>query len=259
MLNAIIPALIFASLLMLVLWLIQIKTRNAGTVDVAWSFATGLIGVWFAYAVVEGTVVRNIIVGSMIGIWGVRLGVHLYRRVMSESEDGRYRYMRESCGKYVQPVMFVFFQIQAGWAILFALPVLVAVSNPSASLGIADYLGIAVWLISMFGEHVADQQLSQFRNNPDNKGKVCKTGLWRYSRHPNYFFEWLHWFAYILIGYGSDIGWLAWAIMVLMLVFLLKVTGIPHTESQSLRSRGDAYRQYQKETSIFIPLPPKTV
>ncbi len=259
MLDAIIPALIFASMLMLVLWLIQIKTRNAGTVDVAWSFATGLIGVWFAIALVEGNYLRNIIVGSMIGIWGTRLGIHLFRRVMSESEDGRYRYMRESCGKYVQPVMFVFFQIQAGWAILFALPVLVAVSNPATTLGLTDYLGIAVWIISMTGEYISDQQLNQFRINPDNKGKVCKTGLWRYSRHPNYFFEWLHWFAYILIGYGSDIWWLSWAIMALMLVFLLKVTGIPHTESQSLRSRGEAYRQYQKETSIFIPLPPKTV
>ncbi|MEQ8288664.1 MAG: DUF1295 domain-containing protein [Gammaproteobacteria bacterium] len=259
MLDVIWPALIFCCIMMLCLWLVQLKTHNAGTVDVAWSFATGLVGIWFAIAVIEGTWLRNIIVGSMIGLWGVRLGIHLFRRVMLESEDGRYRYMRESCGKYAQPVMFIFFQIQAGWAILFALPVLVAVSNPSATLGITDYLGIAVWIISMSGEFIADRELSLFRQDPANKGKVCKRGLWRYSRHPNYFFEWLHWFAYILIGYGSSVWWLSWAIMILMLVFLLKVTGVPHTESQSLRSRGDAYRQYQKETSIFIPLPPKHV
>ena len=257
MFEVIMPAFLACSAMMILLWLIQIKTRNAGTVDVAWSFATGLVGVWFAYSFIEGSWLRSLIVGSMIGLWGLRLGIHLFNRVMSEEEDGRYRYMRNSCGKYVQPVMFIFFQIQAAWAILFALPVLVAVTNPSNTLLITDYLGVLVWLFSMAGELIADRQLSQFRNNPDNKGKVCKEGLWRYSRHPNYFFEWLHWFAYILIGFGSDIWWLAWLVMGLMLVFLLKITGVPHTESQSLRSRGDAYRQYQKETSIFIPLPPR--
>ncbi len=258
MFDVIWPALVFCSVLMFVLWLIQMKTHNAGTVDVAWSFATGLVGIWFAYAVVEGTYLRNMLVGAMIGLWGIRLGLHLFHRVMNETEDGRYRYMRESLGDNVQPVMFIFFQIQAGWAILFALPILVAVSNPATSLGLLDYLGIAVWVLSILGELIADKQLADFRNNPDNKGKVCKLGLWRYSRHPNYFFEWLHWFAYILIGYGSDIWWLAWAIMVLMLVFLLKVTGVPHTENQSLRSRGEAYREYQRTTSIFFPLPPKS-
>ncbi len=257
MMEVIYPVLIASSLIMLLLWFIQLKTHNAGTVDVAWSFATALAGIWFAYAVIEGYWLRNLIVGMMIGLWGARLGMYLFRRVMSEAEDGRYRYMRESCGSYAQAVMFVFFQIQAGWAILFALPILVAVTNPAESLLWTDYIGVVIWLFAMSGELIADRQLSDFRNNPDNKGMVCKQGLWRYSRHPNYFFEWLHWFAYISIGAGSDIWWLAWLIMVLMLVFLLKITGVPHTESQSLRSRGDAYRQYQRETSVFIPLPPK--
>ena len=257
MFNLIFVALLFSSLLMLVLWLIQLKTHNAGIVDVAWSFATGLIGVWFAISLIEGTVLRNIIVASMIGFWGIRLGVYLLKRVINESEDGRYQYMKQSLGDKAQAVMFIFFQIQAFWALLFALPVLVAISNPAATLQITDYLGIAVWLLAMAGEFIADQQLNQFRTNPDNKGRVCNVGLWRYSRHPNYFFEWLHWWAYVLIGYGSDIWWLAWLIMILMLVFLLKITGIPHTERQALRTRGDAYREYQRSTSIFIPLPPK--
>ena len=259
MFNVIWPALLFCSILMLVLWWIQVRTHNAGTVDVAWSFATGLCGIWFAHAVVEGTYVRNLIVAAMIGFWGVRLGIHLFRRVMGEVEDGRYHYMRQSLSSKVQPVMFIFFQIQAGWAIVFSLPVLVAVSNPAPIMTMLDALGIAVWLLAVIGELVADNQLAAFRKQPDNKGKVCNVGLWRYSRHPNYFFEWLHWFTYILIGYGSGIWWLAWLVMILMLVFLLKVTGIPHAESQLLRSRGDAYLEYQRTTSIFFPLPPKNV
>ncbi|MEM7026944.1 MAG: DUF1295 domain-containing protein, partial [Pseudomonadota bacterium] len=162
MLDVILPALIACSIIMLMLWLVQLKTHNAGTVDVAWSFATGLVGVWFAIAVTEGSWLRNLIVGFMIGFWGLRLGIHLFQRVMTESEDGRYRHMRNSCGKYAQPVMFVFFQIQAGWAILFALPVLVAVTNSSPNLLITDYLGIAIWIASMFGEMIADRQLSEF-------------------------------------------------------------------------------------------------
>ena len=255
--ELILTALVFASVLMLLLWLIQLRTGNAGIVDVAWSFATGLIGLWFAFAWHEGALLRNMLAGAMIGLWGARLGLHLLRRVLSEAEDGRYRAMRQSLGPRAQPVFFLFFQIQAAWALLFALPVLVAVSNPAPDLRLMDYLAVLVWLIAISGEVIADRQLRAFRADPANRGRVCASGLWRYSRHPNYFFEWLHWWAYLLLGFGAAIWWLAWLVMALMLLFLLKITGIPHTERQALRSRGAAYRDYQRRTSIFIPLPPK--
>ena len=114
-----------------------------------------------------------------------------------------------------------------------------------------------IWLIAVSGESLADWQLSAFRHDPANAGQVCQRGLWRYSRHPNYFFEWLHWWAYVCLAAGSPWGGLALAGPAAMLYFLLKVTGVPPTEAQALKSRGDAYRQYQRTTSVFFPWPPQ--
>ena len=107
------------------------------------------------------------------------------------------------------------------------------------------------------GEAVADHQLAKFRQDPANRGQTCRVGLWAWSRHPNYFFEWMHWFAYLVLALGSARWWLALSGPVLMLLFLYRVSGIPWTEAQSLRSRGEDYRRYQREVSAFGPLPPK--
>jgi len=178
---------------------------------------------------------------------------------MNEVEDGRYRYMREYCGKHAQVVMFIFFQVQATWTILFALPFWAAARNSNPEVGLLDVLGVLVWMIAIAGEVISDQQLHHFRMNPVNKGIVCNIGLWRYSRHPNYFFEWLQWWAFVLIGYGSDYWWLTWTGLIVIYVFITRITGVPYTEQQSIRSRGDAYREYQKTTSMFFPLPPKVL
>ncbi|MGB0722592.1 MAG: DUF1295 domain-containing protein [Gammaproteobacteria bacterium] len=243
-----------AALLMLALWVVQWRTRNAGIVDVAWALGTGVLGVVFALDA-AGDDSRGLLLAAMIGFWGLRLGLHLWRRVSSESEDGRYRYMREHLGERVQPAMFVFFQVQALWALMFALPVWAAAAAGRPP-DLLDALGLVVFVVAIGGESIADAQLAAFRKDPANKGKVCDRGLWRYSRHPNYFFEWLHWFAYPLIAWGAPWWWVTVAAIPVMLVFLLKVTGVPWTEQQSLRSRGDAYRRYQQRTSVFIPLPP---
>ncbi|MGB0713917.1 MAG: DUF1295 domain-containing protein, partial [Gammaproteobacteria bacterium] len=243
-----------AALLMLLLWAVQWRTRNAGIVDVAWALGTGVLGVLFALDA-DGDATRGLLLAVMIGFWGIRLGLHLGKRVSSESEDGRYRYMREHLGDRVQPAMFVFFQVQAVWALMFALPVWAAAAAQRAP-DLLDAIGLAVFVIAIGGESIADAQLAAFRQDPANKGRVCDRGLWRYSRHPNYFFEWLHWFAYPLIAWGASWWWITVVAIPVMLVFLLKVTGVPWTEQQSLRSRGDAYRRYQQRTSVFIPLPP---
>jgi steroid 5-alpha reductase family enzyme len=241
------------AVIMALLWLVQFKTKNAGIVDVAWAFGTGILGVWFALAGHEGDATRGLVVALLVGIWGARLGFHLASRVMRESEDGRYRHLRTALGRWTQPVMFLFFQIQALWGLMFAMPMWAAVQSPHPTLAWNDWLGIAIWIVAFSGELIADRQLDGFRSDPRNRGKVCQVGLWRYSRHPNYFFEWLHWWAYVLIGLGSPWWWITIAGVIVMYVFLTRITGIPYTEEQAIRSRGDAYRRYQETTNVFFP------
>jgi steroid 5-alpha reductase family enzyme len=181
----------------------------------------------------------------------------LLRRVLSESEDGRYAMLREQWGERTQPYLFIFFQVQAFWAVLFALPMLVAAYNDAPAPAWYDFLGVAIWLIAVGGEALADAQLNRFRRDPATKGQVCTNGLWRYSRHPNYFFEWVHWWAYVAMGFAGPWGWLTLGGPAVMLLFLTKITGIPPTEKRAVQSRGDAYRRYQQTTSAFFPWPPK--
>lgn len=241
---------------MLALWARQCFTRNAGPVDVAWAFGTAAMIAWLAWAA-DGSPARRWLVASLGVAWGVRLGLHLARRVRGEPEDGRYRAMRESLGARAQPVMFLFFQMQAGWALLFALAPWAAASSQRGELGAWDLAGVAIWIAAFAGEWAADRQLARFRADPANRGRVCDTGLWRYSRHPNYFFEWVHWFAYVAIGVGSPYWWVTLAGVALTCVFLTRLTGIPYNEMQALRTRGEAYRRYRTNTPAFIPRPPR--
>lgn len=244
------------AVLMSALWLYQKKTSNAGIVDVAWSFGTALTAIWFAWGA-DGDPQRRILVGAIAGIWGFKLGFYLVSRLIGAHEDRRYEMLREKWGDKTQQRMFIVFQIQAFWAVLFALPMLLAASNVNPGFVWSDWLGLGLWLVSVIGTGVSDAQLNAFRKVADNKGKVCKRGLWRYSRHPNYFFEWIHWWAYVAIGFSGDWGWVLLLGPAIMLFFLLKVTGIPITEKALVQSRGEAYREYQRTTSAFIPLPPK--
>lgn len=248
-----------AAIIMLITWGLQLRSQNAGVVDVSWVLLTPVVGLWLILADDVGNSTRQYLVIFMALFWGIRLGLYLSKRAGNETEDGRYRYLREYCGKRAQAVFFIFFQMQAAWAILFALPFWAASRNSSASLTWLDYLGLATWLIAIVGEWLSDRQLAQFKSRVQDRSRVCKEGLWRYSRHPNYFFEWLHWFAYVLVGYGSDYWWLCWSGLIVMYVFITRITGVPYTEQQSLRSKGDAYREYQQSTSMFFPLPPKNI
>jgi steroid 5-alpha reductase family enzyme len=236
------------------LWWRQLKSRNATSVDVAWATGIGLLSVYFA-AVSDGDPARRWIVGGLGAIWAFRLAWHLLRdRVLRHGteEDGRYKAMREHFGERAQPFFFVFYQGQALVAVLFAVPILAAMQGGAPDLW--TFVGAAVWLIAVAGETIADRQLADWRADPSNRGRTCRRGLWRYSRHPNYFFEWVHWFSYVLIGHGA---WLTWLGPVLMLLFLFRLTGIPYTEKQALKSRGDDYRAYQRETSVFFPWFPR--
>ncbi len=253
--ELLIYAFLMSSVVMTILWYIQLKTHNAGTVDVAWSFLTPIIGAWLILFDTTPDSTRQFLIIVLAVTWGCRLGAYLYKRVMNEVEDGRYRYFREYAGENAPVIMFLFFQLQASWTLLFALPFWAASKNISAEIGILDMAGITIWIMAISGEVLSDWQLKNFKKNTSNKGKVCQQGLWKYSRHPNYFFEWLHWVAYVLIGFYSSYWWLTVTGVLVMYVFITKITGIPFTEKQAIRSKGNAYLEYQKSTREFFPLP----
>ncbi|MFN0136144.1 MAG: DUF1295 domain-containing protein [Phycisphaerae bacterium] len=245
------------SLAMLWLWAVQLRTRNAGTVDIAWSAGIGSLALLFA-ALGEGEPRRKWIVAGMTAIWSYRLAYYLLHRVTSETEDGRYQELRAQSGEGANRFFFWFFQFQAVLVLLFAIPPLVAMRTPGDGLRVWDYLGIAIWIVAIVGESIADRQLAAFRRDPANRGKTCRAGLWRYSRHPNYFFEFVHWFAYCAIAVGHPYGWITLLGPALMIFFLFKVTGIPPTEARAARSRPD-YAEYQRTTSMFVPWFPKEI
>jgi len=244
------------ALVMLVFYFVQRRTKNAGVVDFVWAAGVGGLAVLYA-AVASGAPGRRILLASLAGIWSFRLASHLLiDRVLGKPEDGRYEMLRQNWGDKAQTFFLSFFQIQALWAVMFSIPFLPVVYR-QGTLGGLDFLAVLVWLIAVGGETLADRQLARFRADPENKGKTCRAGLWRYSRHPNYFFEWIHWLTYVCLGLGSPYWWVTLMGPVVMLLFLYKVTGIPYTEKRALQSRGDDYRRYQQTTSAFIPWFPK--
>lgn len=236
-------------------WHWQRRHSNAGIVDVAWAAGVGASALVHA-ATADGALLPRLLVALLGGLWGARLAGYLWKRVRGEGEDGRYRRLREAWGGS-QWKFFAFFQLQALLVVLFSLPFLAVARNPVGGVTVWIVLGTALWVVSVLGESLADRQLARFRARPDSSGRVCDVGLWRYSRHPNYFFEWLHWFAYVLLAVGSPVAWLAWLGPVVMYVFLRWLSGIPWTEQQALRTRGAAYRDYQRRTPMLFPWFPK--
>lgn len=249
---------IVAMAMMLLVWVMARMLNNAGIVDVAWSLGFGLIAVVFLL-IGTGSPARTQLFTAMVVIWSLRLGLYLWGRVASHhpTEDARYATLRSQFPKSTWLMFFGFFQLQAVLLAVLSFPAAIVASNPRSGIDVLEWCGAALWLVAMLGEAIADIQLDRFRRNPDNKGKTCKVGLWRVSRHPNYFFEWLIWVAFFIFALGSPQGWIAIFCPIVMLIFLFKVTGIPATEEQAVKSRGDEYREYQRTTSVFIPWFPK--
>ena len=243
--------------LMLLLRLIHLPLRNAAIVDAGWAGGLALLGV--IYAVVGGGYPpRALLVASMALVWGLRLALYLlFTRVIGHPEEGRYVQLRREWGGNLPLKFLAFFQFQALLCVLLSAPFLVAALNARPTLSLLEYAAAALWLAAFIGECLADYQLHAFKSNPANRGRTCRAGLWRYSRHPNYFFEWLIWVAFALFAIGSPYGYLALSSPILILFFLFRITGIPATEAQALRTKGEEYRRYQQTTSAFVPWFPR--
>jgi steroid 5-alpha reductase family enzyme len=249
------------SILMAGAWVVQQRTGNSGWVDTIWTFSLGLVGAASALWPVAGTAAnaRQWLVAALVTIWSLRLGSHIAVRTAGIADDPRYAAFAREWGVDSPRKMFMFLQNQGFGSIPLAFSIFVAAHFPHAMLRPQDYLAALILLLGIAGEALADAQLKRFRQRPANRGRVCDVGLWRWSRHPNYFFEWLGWLAYPVIAISPDYGW-GWATLLapaFMYWILVHVTGIPPLEAQMLRSRGERYRDYQSRTSIFFPLPPR--
>jgi len=241
-------------LLMCFIWLWFRKIQNAAVVDVGWGNGFAMMGI-VAFFLAEGWLDRKLLVAGLVVFWGERLTIHLLidRVLGGKPEDGRYVQMRENWKTNLNAKFFGFFQFQTLLVVILSLPFTLAMLNPEESFTMFDMVGAALWLIGLVGESISDAQLRRFKGRPDSKGKTCRDGLWGYSRHPNYFFEWVIWIGYGVIALGAPMGWLGLISPLAMLYILTKVTGIPLTEAQAVKSRGDDYREYQRTTSAFIP------
>lgn len=243
---------------MTLLWLLGIKNRNFSYVDLGWALNFTLLA-WLYARLGDGYLWRELLICGMFTLWSLRLGWHLARRIIGQPEEGRYIQLRKEWGASgnINLKFLAFFQFQAALNIFLSLPLLIACLNVTPNLHWLEIMGMLVFVIGLVGESVADTQLAMYKRDPDNRGKVCDRGLWRYSRHPNYFFEWTIWIGYALFALASPGGWLGLLMPALMLHFLINVTGVKPTEEQALRSKGDRYRAYQRTTSAFVPWFPK--
>jgi steroid 5-alpha reductase family enzyme len=239
-------------LMMTILWLISVKIRNVSIVDLFWGFGFVVASVVY-FIFTEGFESRKILLMAMVSIWGLRLSIYLAWRNIGKGEDFRYQKFRKDFGeaRYWWYSFFSVFLLQGVLMWLISVPLLGAQFYTSNSLGILDLIGIVIWIIGFVFEAGGDLQLSRFKANPANKGKVLNTGFWHYTRHPNYFGDAAVWFGYglICISAGSYIPVLG---TVLMTALIIKVSGVALLE-KTLNTTKPGYQEYVRRTSAFIP------
>ncbi|MCP9439014.1 MAG: DUF1295 domain-containing protein [Nitrospira sp.] len=242
---------------MVILWFVQRRIKNAAIAEVG--FCLGLISVVAGYTVQTiGGIERTVLTMMLVVLYAGRLGHYLLvNRVIGKEEDTRYQRLRKSWGSSERFNMFLYFQMYAVAVAVFSIPFLVVLWNPRPPTSVVELIGLLIWGVAVAGEARADRQLARFQADPANRGRVCRDGLWRYSRHPNYFFDWLHWWSYVVMTLGAS-GW-AFTLLgpVLMGWLIFKVTGIPPNETDALEKIGEEYRTYRLTTNAFVPGAPK--
>jgi steroid 5-alpha reductase family enzyme len=254
------------SVIMAVAWLAWRRTGNSGWVDMIWTFGLGTVGCVSALAPAMffgAFTARQGVVALLIIVWSLRLGVHIARRTAGITDDPRYAKLIHDWGADAPRRMFWLLQKQALVSIPLAVSILLAAWNPLPGLRVQDVLGAIVLLTGIIGEAVADAQLRRFRAGHASQNRICDVGLWGWSRHPNYFFEWVGWLAYPLFAIdlagAYEWGWIAVAGPACMYWVLVHVSGIPPLEAHMLERCQDKFRAYQARTNAFFPAPPRTV
>lgn len=238
-------------------WVIQWRSGNGGMVDPIWAWTLGGLAVLYAGLGSAPMEVR-VALALMGGLWGLRLGTHLFMRNWGKPEDWRYAKFRAQWGARAQFNMFWFFQFQNLFTLMLSASAFIVVAwrpdnPPLLAFAAAGFL----WLVSVLGEGLADAQLERFRTRPENRGQVCRDGLWRYSRHPNYFFETVHWLAYVALAWGAPLGWVTLAAPVVMAFLLMKLSGVPLLEKEMML-RKPGYAEYVRTTSALVPWFPRS-
>jgi steroid 5-alpha reductase family enzyme len=243
---------------MSILWGISQKIKNAAVVDVGWGISV-LTYALIYFFMTKGLQGKEFLAFVTLLIWSGRLTLHLYtdRVKDGKAEDGRYKKLVEHFKTDVPKKMFWFYQAQGAFNLVLSVPFLVIALSPTSKVGMFELFAFTISYLAIFGETVADYQLKTFKKDPTNKGKVCEVGLWKFSRHPNYFFEFLVWVGFFLLGLQEPHGYLGIVAPAAILYTLLKFTGIPATEEQAVRTKGNLYKDYQKRVSAFVPFPPK--
>ena len=231
-----------------------IKKRN-DVADVAWGLGFVLLA-WTSYYFSGPQGIRQLTVCLLVTIWGLRLASHIHRRNKDKPEDYRYQKWRNDWGQwfYLRSYLQVYL-LQGSLLFVIALPVLVINKSLASPLGWFDFIGLAIWLFGFYFEAVGDAELAGFVQNPQNKGKLMQTGLWAYTRHPNYFGEVTQWWGIWLIALAVPNGVLAVVSPLTITFLILKVSGIPMLEKKM--EQNPEFSEYKRKTSLFIPLPRK--
>lgn len=249
-------------LLFVVTWRLSVKKDNFSFVDITWALSFTPVAIFYAAAnPAHGWLPRKLIVAALVSAWSLRLGIYLWHRVASHhpQEDARYGVLRKRWQDQDLGRPFLFFFLgQALLVWLLMLPVFFICRNESPVFHPLEIAGAALWVVGLTGEAISDRQLQKFKSNHASQpNSLCNEGLWKLSRHPNYFFQSLLWWGLFLVALPVDWGWVAVLAPLAMLLFLTRITGIPLTEELAVQKRGDLYRDYQRSTSAFLPLPPR--
>jgi steroid 5-alpha reductase family enzyme len=254
--HVVLTNLVLVTIIMLFSWFFYLFQRNPSFLDVAWSLGF-IVTIVTAFSGCHGYFLRKLIFFIIAFAWAVRLGGYFFIRYMKQAREGRFQAFREAFGAISELKFGLIFILQGFLVVVLSWPFVLICSNATPHISALEWTGIVITLVAFMGESFADKQLWHFKQQEGNQGKVCQEGLWKYSRHPNYFFEWLIWVGFFIFALAAPLGITAIISPILMWYLLTQISGIQMAELQTLKTKGDSYKEYQEKTNAFFPWFPK--